>query len=114
MSGKEDICRQISTQCFFGCEADDPLASLGYDLRRIPGEAPIRPIFSSDIGHWDVAHMHEVMPEAFEHIEHGLMTGEQFRGFVCDNAVRMYTEANPDFFAGTCVEGYASKLMRAA
>ena len=26
----------------------------------------MRPIFSSDIGHWDVAHMHEVLPEAYE------------------------------------------------
>ena len=106
----EDICRQITTQCFFGCEADDPLAGLGYDTRRLPGEAPIRPIFSSDIGHWDVAHMDEVLPEAYEHIDHGWMTAEQFRGFVCDNSVRMYTDANPDFFEGSTVADYARAL----
>jgi len=103
----DDICRQITTQCFFGCEADDPLAGLGYDTKRLPGDAPIRPVFSSDIGHWDVAHMDEVLPEAHEHIEHGWMDRDQFRGFVCDNAVRMYTDANPEFFSGTAIEGYA-------
>lgn len=110
----DDISRQITTQCFFGCEADDPLAGLGYDVKRLPGGAPIRPIFSSDIGHWDVAHMLEVMPEAHEHIDHGWMTPEQFRGFMCDNAVRMYTEANPAFFEGTVIEDYASALAQVA
>lgn len=104
------ICQQITTQAFFGCEADDPLAGLGYDLRRLPGDAPLRPIFSSDIGHWDVAHMNEVIPEAYEHLEKDWMTKDQFRGFVCDNAIRMYQEANPSFFAGTQVENYAKSL----
>jgi hypothetical protein len=73
----------------------------------LPGNEPLRPIFSSDIGHWDVAHMHEVLPEAHEHLEHGWMDPSQFRGFMCDNAIRMYTEANPEFFHGTTLEGYA-------
>ena len=109
----QDIGRQITRQCFFGCEADDPLAGLGYDTRRLPGDAPLRPIFSSDIGHWDVAHMHEVMPEAHEHLDHDWLTPEQFRGFVCDNAIRMYGEANPRFFEGTCVEKYAAQVLAA-
>jgi hypothetical protein len=71
------------------------------------------PIFSSDIGHWDVAHMHEVLPEAYEHIEHGWMNRDQFRGFMCDNAVRMYGEANPHFFEGTVIEDYAAKRLGA-
>ena len=102
----EDICRQITQQCFFGCEADDPLAGLAYETRRLPGRDPILPIFSSDIGHWDVAHMHEVLPEAHEHLEKDWMTADQFRGFVCDNAYRMYSEANPGFFDGTVVADY--------
>ena len=110
MEGRDDICRQITTQCFFGCEADDPLAGLGYDTRRLPGDGAIRPIFSSDIGHWDVAHMNEVIPEAHEHVEHGWMSAEEFRGFVCDNSIRMYSEANPDFFQGSAVGDYAARL----
>lgn len=30
----DDIVRQITTQCFFGCEADDPLAGLAYEDRK--------------------------------------------------------------------------------
>ena len=29
---------------------------------------------------------------------------EQFRAFTCDNPIRMFTAANPDFFAGTRVD----------
>lgn len=104
----DDVIRQITTQCFFGCEADDPLAGLAYDTKRLPGNTPLNPIFSSDIGHWDVAHMHEVLPEAHEHLEKGWMDARQFRAFMCDNALRMYREANPKFFNGTVLESYAA------
>ena len=110
IEGVQDIVRQITTSCFFGCEADDRLAGVAFDTNRLPGGRPLRPIFSSDIGHWDVAHMHEVLPEAYEHLEHGWMDEAQFRDFMCDNAIRMFRGANPDFFAGTVVEGYASKV----
>ena len=112
ISSTEDICRQVTEQCCFGCEADDPLAGLAYDTKRIPGDQPILPIFSSDIGHWDVAHMNEVLPEAYEHLEHGWMDRDQFRGFMCDNAIRIYGEANPDFFAETSVEAYAAECLK--
>ena len=67
----------------------------------------MRPIFSSDIGHWDVAHMTDVLPEAYEHLEYGWMDKAQFRDFMADNAIRMLAGANPDFFAGTVIEEYA-------
>jgi predicted TIM-barrel fold metal-dependent hydrolase len=107
----EDIIRQITTNCFFGCEADDRLAGVAFDTKRLPGDKPMRPIFSSDIGHWDVAHMHEVLPEAHEHLEHGWMDKKQFRDFMCDNAVRLFRGANPDFFRGTVVEEYAADVV---
>jgi hypothetical protein len=106
IKSSDDIIRQITTQCFFGCEADDRLAGLAFDTKRLPGA--LSPIFSSDIGHWDVAHMNDVVPEAAEHLEHGWMNEEEFRAFTCDNAVRMYTQANPAFFAGTVLEDYAA------
>ena len=34
---------------------------------------------------------------------------DQFRAFMCDNALRMYSEANPKFFAGTVIEAYANE-----
>lgn len=106
----DDIVRQMTTNCFFGCEADDRLAGVAFDTNRLPGERPLRPIFSSDIGHWDVAHMDEVLPEAYEHLEYGWMDRAQFRDFMADNAIRMFRGANPDFFAGTVVEAYAASV----
>ena len=105
-----DIARQMTRNCFFGCEADDRLAGLAFDLGRLPGDRPMQPIFSSDIGHWDVARMDEVLPEAWEHIEHGWMDGPQFRDFMCDNAVRLYRGANPHFFKGTVLDDYAKTV----
>ena len=107
---KEDIFRQVTTNCFFGCEADDRLAGIAFDTKRLPGNRPMRPIFSSDIGHWDVAHMHEVLPEAFEHLEYGWMDAAQFRDFMCDNAIRLFAGANPDFFEGTVLADYAKTV----
>ncbi len=105
-----DIVRQLTTCCFFGCEADDRLAGVAFDTNRLPGDRPLRPIFSSDIGHWDVAHMHEVLPEAHEHLEHGWMDKAQFRDFMCDNAIRMLRGANPTFFDDTVVADYARRV----
>jgi len=110
VKSRDDIIRQITTHCFFGCEADDRLAGVAFDTNRLPGDKPMRPIFSSDIGHWDVAHMDEVLPEAYEHLEHGWMDKNQFRDFMCDNAVRLFRGANPDFFKGTLVETYAANV----
>jgi predicted TIM-barrel fold metal-dependent hydrolase len=106
----DDIVRQMTTNCYFGCEADDRLAGIAFDTNRLPGDRPLHPIFSSDIGHWDVAHLHEVLPEAHEHLEHGWMDADQFRAFVCDNTIRMYRSANTDFFRGTVVEDYAKGI----
>lgn len=111
IESEDDILRQVTTQCFFGCEADDPLASLAFDTSRLPGDTPLAPVFSSDVGHWDVAHMHEVLPEAYEHIENGWMDDDQLRAFLCDNTLRMYGESNPAFFAGTVVEDYAKRTL---
>ena len=36
-------------------------------------------MMSSDIGHWDVTDMNEVVEEAHELVDHGLITEEDFR-----------------------------------
>ena len=61
-------------------------------------------MFGSDIAHWDVPDMAEVLGEAWEMVEHELITEADFRDFVFTNPVRFYTSGNPDFFAGTTVE----------
>ena len=62
--------------------------------------------------------MTEVVPEAYELVEHGLLTDDDFRDFMFGNAVRFWGEVNPDFFKGTAVEkaggGGAGAAGRAA
>lgn len=103
----EDIVRQVTTVCTFGCEADDPLTGIAFDRSRMPLGTELKALFSSDIGHWDVPDMREVLPEAYEHREHGWLDASAFRRFLCDNAYRFYTETNPRFFEGTVLDGYS-------
>ncbi len=95
---------------YFGCEADDPMNATAFDTRRNPFGARLNAIFSSDIGHWDVPDMREVTHEAYELVDHGLISAEDFRRFVFENPARMWLGMNPDFFKGTAVEQAARAL----
>ena len=107
---EQDLIRTFASSFFFGCEADDPFVGLAYDGRVSgPGQA-LRPLFGSDVGHWDVQDMRGVLPEAFELVDDGVLDEEQFRQFACDNAIRLHTRVNPSFFDGTAVESYARAL----
>jgi hypothetical protein len=103
----EDISRQF-TNLFFGCEADDATIPWGYDL-----DPPLQAMLGSDIGHWDVSDATDVVPEAWELVEDGKLTRDQFRAFACDNAIRLHGGMNPSFFDGTRVEAYARSLLGA-
>jgi len=63
----------------------------------------LRPIFASDIGHFDVPDTREVLPEAWELVRDGQLDMEQFRKFTFENAVELWTAQNPEFFDGTVV-----------
>ena len=108
-----DITRQIETQCFFGCEADDPMTRLAFDPSN-PGGAKLGVLFSSDIGHWDVPQMNQVLAEAHELVDKGLLDRDQFRSFSFENAVRCYACLDPGFFEGTRVEAEAARVLTAA
>ena len=79
-----------------------------------PMGARLNALFSSDIGHFDVPDMTEVVPEAYELVEHGLLTDDDFRDFMFTNAVRFWGEVNPDFFKGTVVEKQAAEVLARA
>ena len=100
-----DIQTIFEKQFFFGCEADDPMNAIAFDRGKIPRNARLRPVFASDIGHWDVPDFRGVLPEAWELVENGHMSLDDFRAFTCDNVVDLMTATNPDFFIGTAVEG---------
>jgi hypothetical protein len=46
----------------------------------------------------------KVIPEAWELVDEGLLTPEDFRAFTFENVTRLHTQMNPDFFKGTSVE----------
>jgi predicted TIM-barrel fold metal-dependent hydrolase len=110
VSSAEDIRDVFHRNFRFGCEADDPMNALAFDTRINPLGAKIRAIFSSDIGHWDVPEMAEVLEEAWELVDRELLTEADFREFTFSNAATMWAEANPRFFEGTVVEKAVAEL----
>jgi predicted TIM-barrel fold metal-dependent hydrolase len=95
---------------FFGCEADDRSVASAYSRANALG-ARLQPMLSSDITHFDVPRMDQVLPEAFELLDDDLLSPEEFRDFAFGNAARLYLRGNPDFFRGTAVETAAQALV---
>lgn len=107
----EDIRDLFAENFYFGCEADDPMNALAFNRKANPYGAKFRVLFGSDIGHFDVPDMKEVLPEAYELVEDGLVTEDDFRDFMFTNPVRFWGESNPRFFDGTRVEREARQLL---
>src|SRR5579885_1287421 len=114
IESREDFRQLFLKPFFFGCEADDPITASAFDAKRNPMSARLNAIYGSDIGHFDVPDMSEVTAEAFEAVEHGRMTEEDFRDFVFVNPIKLWTALNPDFFKGTVVEGAVAKYLAQA
>jgi predicted TIM-barrel fold metal-dependent hydrolase len=100
----EDIRDIFVDRFYFGCEGDDPLNAMAFHPHGVPFDAKLKPLYGSDIGHWDVPDMAEVAEEAYELVEHGLIDEAALRTFLFDNAITFWTANNPDFFKGTVVE----------
>jgi predicted TIM-barrel fold metal-dependent hydrolase len=109
----EDIRDRFVPRFYFGCEADDPVNAWAFHRGANPLGARLNALFSSDIGHFDVPDMSDVVPEAWELVEHGLIDENDFRDFMFTNAVRFWGEVNPDFFRGTVVEKAAAQVLAA-
>lgn len=105
----EDFREAFVPPFYFGCEADDPMNARAFQGN--PFGARLQAIFSSDIGHWDVPDMREVVEEAYELVEGGLITERDFCDFMFVNPVTLWTGMNPDFFKGTAVEKDVEKLL---
>jgi predicted TIM-barrel fold metal-dependent hydrolase len=101
INSKEDVHAVFSGNFYFGCEADDRATMWAFDPRM---GVRLRPVFSSDFTHFDVPDFREVIPEAFEMVEKGFMTEQDFREFTFTNAASLHTRNNPGFFEGTVVE----------
>jgi predicted TIM-barrel fold metal-dependent hydrolase len=98
---------------YFGCEADDPMNALAFLPGRWPFGAVLHAMYGSDIGHFDVPSLPDVLHEAWENVERGWMDREQFRRFMFDNPARFYLESNEAFFSGTVVADDVASLVGA-
>ncbi len=96
---------------YFGCEADDPLVTWAFAENVNPLGARLRPIFGSDISHWDVPDMTEPVAEAFELVERGVLGAQEFRELMFLNPVRLHAGMNPHFFDGTVVADAAARAI---
>ncbi len=106
---EHDFAR-IFSNFYFGCEADDLSVHRALDARANPMRARLQPIFSSDIGHWDVPDISGVLLESHRLVDKGILSDADYRDFVFTYPARLHLKANPEFFAGTAIAGSVSKL----
>jgi predicted TIM-barrel fold metal-dependent hydrolase len=104
LTSKADLRRLFAERLYFGCEGDDPLMPAAFDVARNPGHVRLQAVFGSDIGHWDVPLMDEVLEELYEPVDDGLLDLADLRRFVFTDPARLWRSVNPDFFVGTAVE----------
>jgi predicted TIM-barrel fold metal-dependent hydrolase len=109
----EDVRRRFVESFYFGCEADDALNAWAYASSINPFGSRLRTILGSDVGHFDVPDMAQVLREAWEPIEAGHLSKEDFRDFVFENPATFWTATNPEFFRNTAIEDAVAGLQRA-
>ncbi len=113
ISSAEELRDLFVNNLYFGCEADDAMNYTAFNSAANKFGVKLKAMFSSDLGHWDVVDFGDVLHEAHEAVDKGLMTGEDFRDFVFTNPASFSTRLNPDYFKGTVVEGAVDKLLAA-
>lgn len=111
ISRPEELRDLFVSSFYFGCEADDRMNAWAFNRRGNPLGARLNALFGSDIGHFDVPNMADVVPEAYELVEDELISADDFRDFTFANAVRFWGETNPDFFKGTVIEQEAAAVL---
>jgi hypothetical protein len=97
---------------YFGCEADDRMTSIAFNRRLNPLGVKLKPVFGSDIGHWDVMDATTILSEAWSLVDAKLIDEGDFREFVYENPAMMHLSMNPEYFAGTVLAGEAEQLLR--
>jgi len=110
---KEDWIDLYAKPYYFGCEADDRMNATAFGKGN-PFGCQLNAIYSSDIGHFDVIDFRDPLPEAYELVEEGHITEDNFRDFVFANSVRLWGRQNPGFFDGTVVAKEAKAVLAQA
>jgi predicted TIM-barrel fold metal-dependent hydrolase len=110
----EDDLREIfENQLFFGCESDDRSVQRASHAQGNALDARLRPLFSSDAGHFDLPDMRTAVPASHALVERGLIDARTYAEFMFENAVRLFGGMNPAFFEGTRVEAEARAVLAA-
>ena len=110
LHGPEDIARIFAEQFAFGCESDDLSVHRALDGPGNKRGVALRPLFSSDIGHWDVPRLTDPVPSSWKLVESGRLSREGYRRFVFELPAGLHLAMNPAFFAGTSVEAAVRSL----
>jgi predicted TIM-barrel fold metal-dependent hydrolase len=111
VSTAEELAELFVPRFYFGCEGDDTMNALAFDTELNPFAARLKAMYGSDIGHFDVVDMREVLAEAWELVDDELIDENDFADFAFRNTVRLHGGMNPDFFKGTIVEAAAAKVL---
>jgi predicted TIM-barrel fold metal-dependent hydrolase len=88
VASEEELRQRFAENFYFGCEADDVMTAWAFDKH---GKHRLQPVFSSDVGHFDVVDMSEVLEKAYELVEHEIISADDFRHFVFTNPARLHT-----------------------
>lgn len=99
---------------YFGCESDDRMIPVAFDRRLNPLGRALKPVFGSDIGHWDVHDAGGVLNEAWHLVDSNLLTPDDFRDLTFVNPAMMHLTMNPGYFDGTVLAGAAQALLKQA
>lgn len=106
----EQIVDIFSHRFFFGCEADDRLSAIAFQRKLMPPKLRLNAMLASDLGHFDVPDFEEILPEAWDLVENGVMSRKDFCGFAGGSVVRLLSAGDPDFFDGTVVSQFAASF----
>lgn len=108
----EHIGEVFARSLFFGCEGDDPMNAVATERFYRPLGTRINALYGSDVGHWDVRDIRDVLPEAYELVDHKIFDPADFKRMVFDSPVRLWTGNNRGFFEGTVVEDAVKEFYR--
>lgn len=111
MTEVRDLRRLFVEPFYFGCEADDRMTSVAFNRRLSPVGAPLKAMFGSDIGHWDVMDAVSILSEAWSLVEAKLLDEENFRDLTFTNPAMLHLTVNPGYFEGTVLEEDAARLL---
>jgi predicted TIM-barrel fold metal-dependent hydrolase len=107
----QDLYDLLIPNYYYGCEADDRMNATAFNTKLLPSGENLKAMFSSDMGHWDVTDMSDVLAEAYELVDDEIISTDDFRDFVFTNPVKLLAGMNPDFFQGTVVEEQVAGML---